>query len=122
MARMKQRGERVGTGKESVSRNQPYESLQSFCGPLMIQRLSREAVKPFEDNRCNRISARRGRILKRLAANFKPSHRRRITCAIKKSATFGIAVPFDGQAHRALGRMKIARLECQLIRIEQRGG
>src|SRR5450631_4723738 len=79
-------GESVGGGEKTVLRRDGCEGFESFLRGEAVTVVSGESVKANQRDGPDGISAGRGRILKRLAANVEAAHGRGVAGAIEKSA------------------------------------
>src|SRR5713101_4359281 len=94
-------GEAVGGGEEAILGSDAGEGLKCFLREGAIAIVAGEGVHANEGNGSDGICAGGGRILKRLAANVEAAHGRGVGRTIEEAATYGVAVAFDRQIHRA---------------------
>src|SRR5271156_5821323 len=122
VTRVKQSREAIGRGEKSQLRDQPGEGFECLLPPIAIEALAGKAVETLEDDRGDRISRGRGRILQRFAAHVEAAHWRGVLGSIVKSAAVGIAESLDGEQHAPFRNVEITAVECGLISIEKRSG
>jgi len=94
-------GEAIRGGEEAVLGSDTGEGFKRFLREGAIAIVAGEGVHANEGNGSDGIRAGRGRILKRLAANVEAAHGRGVGRTIEEAATYGVAVAFDRQIHRA---------------------
>src|SRR5579864_5909166 len=120
MMRKESCGKTVGSGVKAILRRNARESFQRFLREIVGAVGASESVETDQRDDGRGISAGSRRILKRLAANIKTSHRRGVRRTIEEASAFGVGVLLQSNIHRALSSFEVARVQRGLVSVKQR--
>ena len=112
--------EAVGGGEEAILRGNAGKSFKCFLGEGVVAIIAGESVHANQGDGGDGIGARRGRILKGLAADIQAAQGGGVRGAIEEAATVGVTVACDGEVHGFLRGIEIARVESGFVGVEKR--
>src|SRR5260370_4295239 len=113
-------GKAVGGGEETILWCDACEGFERFLCKGVIPSLTGEGVQADQGDGGDRVCTGRWRILKGFAAHVEAAHGCGVGGTVEESAAFGVAVPGDGEIHRLLCGVEIARLQSGFVGIEKR--